>query len=66
MDGPLTSGAMDAEGCSLISSRPLSWRGWNSCRGLAFGVTFLVLQLFDPLAHGGSQKGKKVLLSLFF
>lgn len=59
MDGPLTSGVMDAERSSLVSCRPPSCHGWNSCRFLAFSVTFLVLQLFDSLAHGGSQKGKK-------
>jgi len=45
----------------MLSGAPWSspGHGWNSCRLLAFNVTFLVLQLFNSLAHGESQMGKK-------
>lgn len=44
-----------SDGCWTL----LPGHGWNSCRCLAFSVAFLVLQLFDPLAHGESQMGKQ-------
>lgn len=51
VDGPWGSGAMHAE------PGPQG-HGWNSCRCLVFSGTFLVLQLFDPLEHDGSQREK--------
>lgn len=51
VDGPWGSGAMHA------APGPQG-HGWNSCRCLVFGGTFLVLQLFDPPQHDGSQREK--------